>query len=61
MPYEERTIRLCLTGLQLASGSMLILPGGGGITTIYEGTGVPFFGVPFFQQKINFGVSFLVK
>ena len=22
---------------------------------------VPFFGVPFFQLKINFGVSFLVK
>ena len=22
---------------------------------------VPFFGVPFFEQKINFGVSFLVK
>ena len=37
---------------------------GGGVTTIYEGTkvrGVPFLGVPFFQQKINFGVSFLVK
>ena len=23
--------------------------------------GVPFFGVPFLEQKINFGVSFLVK
>ena len=23
--------------------------------------GVPFFGVPFFEQKINFGVSYLVK
>ena len=22
---------------------------------------VPLFGVPFFEQKINFGVSFLVK
>ena len=22
---------------------------------------VPFFGVPFFEQKINFGLSFLVK
>ena len=22
---------------------------------------VPFFGVPFFQQKMNFGVPFLVK
>ena len=22
---------------------------------------MPFFGVPFFAQKINFGVSFLVK
>ena len=22
---------------------------------------VPFFGVPFFEQKINFGVSLLVK
>ena len=22
---------------------------------------VPFFGVPFFKQEINFGVSFLVK
>ena len=22
---------------------------------------VPFFGVPFFEQNINFGVSFLVK
>ena len=22
---------------------------------------VPFFGMPFFQQEINFGVSFLVK
>ena len=22
---------------------------------------MPFFGVPFFEQKINFGVSFLVK
>ena len=31
-------------------------PGGGG--GIYH---VPFFGVPFFQLKINFGVSFLVK
>ena len=22
---------------------------------------MPFFGVPFFEQKINFGVSFLLK
>ena len=36
-------------------------PGGGGVTTIYEGTGCAIFGVPFFQQKINFGVPFLVK
>ena len=36
-----------------------ILPWGG--TTIYAGTGCAIFGVPFFEQKINFGVSFLVK
>ena len=34
---------------------------GGGVSTIYEGTGCAIFGVPFFGQKINFGVSFLVK
>ena len=34
---------------------------GGGVTTIYAGTGCAIFGVPFFEQKINFGVSFLVK
>ena len=34
---------------------------GGGVTTIYEGTGCAIFGVPFFQQKMNFGVPFLVK
>ena len=31
------------------------------VTTIYAGTGCVIFGVPFFEQKINFGVSFLVK
>ena len=36
-------------------------PGGGGVTTIYAGTGCAIFWVPFFEQKINFGVSFLVK
>ena len=34
---------------------------GGGVTTIYEGTGCAIFWGAFFQQKINFGVSFLVK
>ena len=34
---------------------------GGGVTTIYAGTGCAIFGVPFFKQQINFGVSFLVK
>ena len=40
---------------------VLTWPGGGGVTTIYAGTGCAIFGVPFFEQKINFGVSFLVK
>ena len=35
--------------------------GGGGVTTIYEGTGCAIFWGAFFQLKINFGVSFLVK
>ena len=34
---------------------------GGGVTTIYAGTGYAIFGVPFFEQKIDFGVSLLVK
>ena len=34
---------------------------GGGVTTIYEGTGCSIFWSAFFQLKINFGVSFLVK
>ena len=34
-------------------------PGGGG--AIHAGTGCAIFGVPFFEQKINFGVSFLEK
>ena len=34
---------------------------GGGVTTIYAGTGCATFGMSFFEQKINFGVSFLVK
>ena len=32
-----------------------------GVTTIYAGTGCAIFWVPFLEQKINFGVSFLVK
>ena len=32
--------------------------GGGGVTTIYAGTGCAIFGVHFFEQRINFGVSF---
>ena len=35
------------------------VPGGGGVTTICR-YGMCHFGVPFFEQKINFGVSFLV-
>ena len=35
--------------------------GGGGELPYIEVWEVPFFGVPFFEQKINFGVSFLVK
>ena len=38
-----------------------ITPGGGGVTIIYEGTGCAIFWYAFFQLKINFGVSFLVK
>ena len=34
---------------------------GEGVTTIYAGTGYAISGVPFFEQKINFGASFLVK
>ena len=34
---------------------------GGGVTSIYTGTGRAIFGVPFFEQEINFGVSFLVR
>ena len=34
---------------------------GGGVTSIYTGTGRVIFGVPFFEQEINFGVSFLVR
>ena len=34
---------------------------GKGVATINAGTGCAIFGVPFFEQKINFGVSFLVK
>ena len=33
----------------------------GGVTTIYAGTGCAIFWGAFFEQKINFGVSFLVK
>ena len=36
-------------------------PGGGGVTTIYTGTGCAIFWGAFFEQKINFGVSFLLK
>ena len=36
-------------------------PRGGGVTTIYAGTGCAISGVPFFVQKITFGVSFMVK
>ena len=32
-----------------------------GVTIIYAGTGCAIFGVPFIKQKIDFGVSFLVK
>ena len=32
-----------------------------GVTSIYTGTGRAIFGVPFFEQEINFGVSFLVR
>ena len=39
----------------------LLLDPGGGVTTIYAGAGCAIFRVPFFEQKINFGVSFLVK
>ena len=35
--------------------------GGEGVTTIYAGTGCAIFGVPFFEQKISFRVSYLVK
>ena len=39
-----------------------VSPGGKGVTnTIYAGTGCAIFRVPFFAQKINFGVSFVVK
>ena len=31
------------------------------VTTICAGTGFAIFGVPFFEQKLNCGVSFLVK
>ena len=34
---------------------------GGGVTTICAGTGCTIFWGAFFVQKINFGVSFLVK
>ena len=36
-------------------------PEGGGVTTIYAGTGSAIFWGAFFEQKINFRVSFLVK
>ena len=39
-------------------------PPGGGVTTILpyiQVRDVPFFGVPFFEQKINFGVSFFLN
>ena len=32
-----------------------------GVTSIYTGTGRAIFGVPFLEQEINFGVSFLVR
>ena len=35
--------------------------GGGGVTTIYASTRCLIFWVPFFEQKINFLVSVLVK
>ena len=34
---------------------------GAGVTTIHTGTGYAIFGVPLYEQKINFGVSLLVK
>ena len=40
---------------------MMITRGGMGVTTIYEGTGCAIFWGAFFEQKINFRVSFLVK
>ena len=40
---------------------MVHLQPGVEVTTIYAGTGCAIFGVSFFEQKINFGVSFLVK
>ena len=41
--------------------SMAQKPGGGGNYHICRYGMCHFFGVPFFEQKINFGVSFLVK
>ena len=52
-----RVSAVCLTAYAFAMQHS----GGGGVTTIHTGTGLAFSGVPFFEQKINFGVSFLVK
>ena len=41
---------------------LALTPGGrGGVTTIHAGRGCAIFWSAFFEQKINFGVSFLVK
>ena len=46
--------------LQCPALTSFISPGGG-VTYIYTGTGRAIFWVPFFEQEINFGVSFLVR
>ena len=45
---------------KLAWRGVRVIPGGGELPYILV-RDVPFFGVPFLEQEINFGVSFLVR
>ena len=51
----ERSVRFC------EGQSRPLSAGGRGLLPYIQAWDLPFFGVLFFEQKINFGVSFLVK
>ena len=50
-----------MSKINLGSQKQGFLPGGGGGTTIYAGTGCAVFWGASLEQKINFGVSLFQK